>query len=106
MPEILPHISTSAKILENALKTAFSRIFLMFFRGFILAHIGSFCDKKVVKKLSKSCDFAQNSGLTRKRSDIWFYVVCKNQISEPQCTVFIRQVYNIFYTTYSQRLMI
>ena len=27
-------------------------------------------------------------------------------IPEPQCTVFIRQVYNIFYTTYSQRLMI
>ena len=99
MPEILPHISTSTKTLENALKTAFSRVFLMFFRGFILAHFA-------IKKLSKSCDFAQNSGLTRKRSDIWFYVVCKNQISEPQCTVFIRQVYNIFYTTYSQRLMI
>ena len=102
MPEILPHISTSTKTLENALKTAFSRVFFVFQR----VHFGSFCDKKVVKKLSKSCDFAQNSGLTRKRSDIWFYVVCKNQISEPQCTVFIRQVYNIFYTTYSQRLMI
>lgn len=48
MPEILPHISTNAKILENAYKTAFSRIFLMFFRGFILAHFA-------IKKLSKSC---------------------------------------------------
>lgn len=47
-----PVTSTSVETLENALKTAFSRVFLMLFRGFILAHFGSFCDKKVVKKLS------------------------------------------------------
>lgn len=47
-----PVAPTSPKTLENALKTAFSRVFLLFFSGFILAHLRSFCDKKVVKKLS------------------------------------------------------